>query len=78
MTDFIPYSWSELPLIHDTRAIAFGLMSLARESAIPRTSRYFMSAIAIIRISQLPKSECRNDENPNIGGGRSGDGATLH
>ena len=31
-----------------------------------------------VRIGQLPKSECCNDENPNIGGGRSGDGATLH
>ena len=31
-----------------------------------------------VRIGQLPKSECCNDENPNIGGGRSGGGATLH
>ena len=31
-----------------------------------------------VRIGQLPKYESCNDENPNIGGGRSGGGATLH
>ena len=31
-----------------------------------------------VRIGQLRKSEFFNYQNPNIGGGRSGDGATLH
>ena len=31
-----------------------------------------------VRIGQLRKSEFFNYQHPNIGGGRSGDGATLH